>query len=124
MQKILAGLTALGFVALLSAPAFAKTETVSGVLVDNACYGKDKANTTVAHKGMSETCAQDCAKKGAPVALVTGDGKVYLVAGDLAAEKNAKLVGHMSHTVEITGDVSEKDGKVTIASDAVKMIKK
>ena len=48
---------------------------------------------------------------GRPVALLTGDGKVYQVTGDLAAEKNAKLVGHMTHTVELTGDVtSESDG--------------
>jgi hypothetical protein len=29
---------------------------------------------------------------GRPVALLTSDGKVYSVTGDLAADKNAKLV--------------------------------
>ena len=122
MQKIFAGLIALGFVALLSAPAFAKTETVSGVLVDNACYGKDKANTTNAHKGMSETCAQDCAKKGLPPALVTDDGKVYQITGDLTANNNAKIVPHMSHKMQLTGDVMEKDGKMMIAATELKML--
>ena len=37
---------------------------------------------------------------------------------------NAKLIAHISHTVEVTGDVTEKDGKMTISSDALKMIKK
>ena len=44
---------------------------ITGVLVDKACYTKDKANTTNAHKDMGESCAQACAKKGATVALVT-----------------------------------------------------
>ena len=124
MQKIFAGVTALGFIVALSGPAFAKTETVTGQLVDLSCYTMDKANTTVAHKGMGETCAEACAKKGQPVALVTSDGKVYQVAGELAAEKNAKLVGHMSHTVEITGDVTMAGDKMTITSGALKMVKK
>jgi hypothetical protein len=37
---------------------------------------------------------------------------------------NAKLIPHISHTVEVTGDVTEKEGKMMIASDAVKMLKK
>lgn len=124
MKHILTGLTAAAFVAVLAMPAFAKTETVTGQLVDTACYSKDKANTGNEHKGMGATCAQDCAKKGTPVALLTSDGKVYQVTGGLAADNNAKLVPHMSHTMEITGDVTEKDGKTMIAANDIKMIKK
>jgi hypothetical protein len=100
---------------------------VTGVLVDKACYTKDKANTTNAHKGMSETCAQDCAKKGNPVALVTPSGDVYDVMpmGDLAGPNNAKLVPHMSHTVTLTGSVM--DGAAgqpkMIHATALKMVK-
>ncbi len=120
MPKAAAGLTAALFVVSLAAPVFAKTETVKGELVDQACYMKDKKNVGASHK----ECADTCAKKGQPVALLTADGKVYQVTGGLAAENNAKLVPHMSHTVEITGDVSEKDGKLMIAADAgaLKMI--
>jgi len=64
-----------------------------------------------------------CAKEGKPVALLTSDGKVYQVTGGLAANKNAKLSAHMLHTVEITGDVTEKDGTRSIASDSLKMVK-
>ena len=44
-------------------------------------------------------CAISCAKKGRPMALLTSDGKVYTIAGDLAASNNEKLVSHISHTV-------------------------
>lgn len=121
MRKLFAGLTAAAFVLALGAPAFAKTETIKGELVDQGCYTKDHAkNVGASH----QECAQTCAKKGLPVALVTDAGKVYTVTGDLAANSNAKLVAHMSHTVELTGDVTEKDGKMTIAAADLKMVKK
>ena len=120
MRRISAGLTAAAFVVSLGAPAFAKTKTVKGELVEQACYMKDKKNVCETHK----ECADTCAKKGQPVAIVTADGKVYQVTGGLAADKNAKLAPHMTHTVEITGDVTEKDGKMSIAAEAgaLKMI--
>ena len=124
MQKMIAAAMGAAFVLALSAPAFAKVETVRGILVDSACYSKDKTKTANAHAGMSETCAQDCAKKGLPVALVTPDGKVYMVTGDVAANTNAKLIPHMSHVMELTGDVSETGGKTTIAATDLKMISK
>jgi len=120
MDRIYAGFTAAAFVVSLGAPAFAKTETVKGELVDQACYMKDKKNVGASHK----ECADSCAKKGQPVAIVTAEGKVYQVTGALAADNNAKLAPHMAHTVEITGDVTEKDGNMMIAADAgaLKMI--
>ena len=124
MRNFMAVVMGAAFIMTLSAPAFAKVETVRGILVDSACYSKDKTLTTNAHKGMGETCAQDCAKKGLPVALVTTDGKVYMVTGDVAANNNAKLVPHMSHVMELTGDVSEAGGKTTIAATDLKMISK
>jgi hypothetical protein len=120
MRKFFAGMSIAAFVVALGVPAFAKTETIKGELVDQNCYTKDATKVGDAHK----ECAVTCAKKGQPVALVTQDGKVYSVTGDLAAEKNAKLVPHMTHTVEITGDVTEKDGKMMIAADTLKMAKK
>jgi hypothetical protein len=101
---------------------------VTGVLVDKACYLQDKANTTNAHKGMGETCAQACAKKGGTVALVTEKGDVYdvMTMGSLAGENNAKLVPHMSHTVTLTGDVVDSADKKSkmIHATALKMISK
>ena len=122
MRRLTAGLTVAAFVVALGAPAFAKEETVKGQIVDQACYSKEKSNTGNAHKGMSEDCATVCAKKGAPMALLTSDGKVYTITGDYAANMNAKIVPHVSHTVEMTGDVTEKDGKMSIAAASLKMI--
>ena len=124
MRKLVIALIGLAFVIALGVSPSAKVETVKGRLADQACYMKDKANTAMAHKDMSETCAADCAKKGLPVVLVTDDGKVYAVTGDIAANMNAKLVPHMSHVMELTGDVTEAGGKMTInvKADGLKMI--
>jgi hypothetical protein len=124
MKKI--SIMAAALVLILSASAFAAE--VTGVLVDLACYTKDKANTTNAHKGMGDTCAQACAKKGGTVALVTEKGDVYevMTMGGLAGENNAKLVPHMAHTVTLTGDVMDSKDKKTkmIHATALKMISK
>src|SRR5579862_9946609 len=98
----------------------------NNLLIDQTCYLANKANTGVDHK-MPEPapgCAATCAKMGQPVALLTSDGKVYTVTGDLAANNNAKLVPHLSHKVELTGDVTEKGGTMTIAATNLKMISK
>ena len=127
MGKMFAGFIVAAFVVALGAPAFAATETVKGQIVDQACYKMDKSNTGVDHKmpkGDTKDCAIACAKAGRPMALLTSDGKVYEIAGGLAAEKNAKIIAHVSHTVEVTGDVTEKEGKMMIAADSLKMISK
>jgi hypothetical protein len=111
MRKMFALLAAAAFVAVVSAPAFAKTETVKGKIVDVSCYNMDKAhNAGKDHKmpkGDTEDCAIGCAKAGRPMAILTDDGKVYELTGGLAADKNAKIVPHVAHTVEVTGDVTE-----------------
>ena len=124
MHKMFIGLTAAAFVVALGVPAFAKTETVKGQVVDMSCYNKDKSNTGVDHKMPKETkdCAIACAKDGQPLALLTSDGKVYQISGGLAADKNAKLIAHISHTVEVTGDVMDHGGKMMISADSLKMI--
>ncbi len=127
MRKMFAGLTAAAFVIALGAPALAKTETVKGQIVDVSCYKMDKSNTGVDHKmpkGDTKDCAIGCAKAGRPMAILTEDGKVYELAGGLAADKNAKIVPHVGHTVEVTGDVMDHDGKMMIMADNLKMISK
>jgi hypothetical protein len=125
MRKFYAGLSVAAFVVALAAPAFAKEETVKGQIVDQTCYMKDKANNAGKDHKMPQDvtdCAVSCAKKGAPLALLTSDGKLYTIGGELAANKNEKLIAHISHTVEIKGDVTEKDGKEMIAADSLKMV--
>ena len=124
MRRMFAGLTVAAFVLALGAPLLAKTETVKGKIVDVGCYKMDKSNTGNTHKMPKEMteCAVGCAKEGKPMAILTEDGKVYELTGGLAADKNAKIIPHISHTVEVTGEVTEKDGKTTISADALKMI--
>jgi hypothetical protein len=125
VRKVCAGLTVAVFVLALGGVAFAATQTISGQLIDQTCHKMNSSNTGVDHKmpsGDVKDCAITCAKMGRAVALLTSDGKVYAVTGDLAANSNAKLVPHMSHKVELTGDVNEKDG--TIAASSLKMISK
>jgi hypothetical protein len=120
MGRIASGLITATLVLSAGAPALAGTETIKGELVDQACYMKDKKNAGASHK----ECAETCARKGQPVAVLTKDGKLYQVTGALAADNNSKLAPHLSHTVEITGDVTEKDGRMMIAADggALKMV--
>ena len=125
MRKTAAAFTVAAFIVALGAPAFAKTETVKGQIVDQSCFMKDKENNKgVDHKMPADTkdCAIACAKQGRPMALLTAEGKVYEIAGGLAADKNAKIVPHISHTVEITGDVMDISGKLIFHADSLKMI--
>ena len=125
MRHFVALITAMTVVVAFSALASAKTMTVKGQVVDEGCSLKEMGQKGGDHEKAEEMaqCAIDCAKRGEPVALLTADGKVYRIAGGLAANNNAKLVPHMNHTVEITGDVTEKDGKIQIAATELKMIK-
>jgi len=128
MHKLFAGVVAAACVIGLSATAFAKTETIKGQIVDAACYKMDKSNTGADHKmpkGDAKDCAVQCAKNGNQMALLTGDGKLYELTGGLAANKNEKLVAHVGHTVEVTGDVMDHGGgHLMINADALKMVSK
>jgi hypothetical protein len=127
MRKMLVGLSVAAFLLAIGAPAFARDMTVKGQIIDESCYKMDASNTGVDHKmpkGDTKDCAIGCAKAGRPMAILTSDGKVYELTGGLAADKNAKIIAHISHTVEVTGDVTEKDGKMMIAADSLKMISK
>ena len=127
MQKFLVGMVAFAFLFSISAPAFAKAETVTGKVIDSTCYMKDKANNAGPdHKMPADTkdCAAACAKKGQPLALLTSDGKVYEIAGGLAENNNVKLIPHIAHTVTITGDTMDTKGKMMIHASELKMVSK
>ena len=115
MKNIAIILTGACVVVALGRPVLATPETIKGQLVDQECYLMEKKVDS------DKACAVECAKSGKPVAVLTSDGKVYEVTGGLAANRNAKLTDHMLHVVEITGEVSEKGGKLSIAADSLKM---
>lgn len=59
------------------------TDTVSGEVVDLACYLHDSSMRGAAHK----KCAETCAKKKIPMGVLTDDGKVYVLLEDSANPK-------------------------------------
>jgi len=120
MRKFAAAGIAGLFAVALAAPVFGKSESITGQLIDLSCYAQDKANTGNEHKGRGLICAQACAREGFAVGILTADGKVYQLAGGLTADSNAKLVPHMAETVTVTGDVTEKDGRMTLTANDLK----
>ena len=118
MNKALRTLGAACVVLVASGPIFAAEQTITGELVDVECYTKDKVkNVGVVH----QDCATLCAMKGQALAVVTDEGEVYTVTGELTDGNNALLAPHMSHRVVLTGDVSEKDGHKVIQATKLKM---
>src|SRR5262245_65876961 len=127
MKTLIAMFATTAVVVALAAPTFAKTETVKGQIIDGACYKMDKTNAGLDHKmpkGDTKDCALICAKAGHAMSILTADGKVYELTGGLAADNNAKIITHVSHTVEVTGDVTEKDSNILITADDSKMVSK
>jgi hypothetical protein len=115
MRKILVVLAAAALVAA-GASLFAAERTITGEVVDVACQlSKGAGGVGDAHKG----CATSCAKKGRTVGILTSDA-VYEVAGDYAANNNAKLIEFVAMQVEAKGEVTEKDGKKVITVTSIK----
>jgi hypothetical protein len=122
----------VGVLGLASAvSSFAQTETVTGKLVDLNCYAADRENTGNAHKGRGMgggykgyICGQACALEGFTVAVLTSSGKVYEVAGELAANSNAKLVPHIAQTVRITGTVKPDGAMMVITASDLTVVNK
>ena len=120
MRKHVALSLAVMVIALWTAPVFVATETVTGEVVSLSCYFQNKRN--VGKAGL--LCALATIKYEAnPVGLVTAGGKVYQLAGGLAANNNAKVVPLLSHTITITGEVSRKAGVMVIFADEAKNVK-
>jgi hypothetical protein len=120
-----AGVVAVVSVVAWIVPASALTMTVTGQVVDLVCYARNKANTGLDHDE-GRACAMACVKwEGNPVGVVTADGKVYQLTGDITANNNTKVAPLLAKTVTVTGDVSEKDGMTMLSANAtdVKVIK-
>jgi hypothetical protein len=103
------------FLAGTALHAAAEKATVSGEVIDSACYAKNGA------KGPDHAaCAQRCAKNGVPLAILTDDGQVVMVASPKEGESgNALLVDHVAKKVTVEGTWSEKEGKKVLVIDKV-----
>ena len=84
-----------------------KETTVKGEVVDVACY--------IAHGAKGEKhkdCAEECAKAGGALGILTADGKLYvsLLPDDHQSGPNAILMDHIADQVQATGFVRSKGG--------------
>jgi type 1 fimbria pilin len=119
MRKILAIVAGAAFVAAITAPIFAADMTVKGEVVDVACATKKgEGGKGDGHAG----CALSCAKRGQPVGILTADA-IYIVSGDYTANNNAKLIEFVAKQVEVTGEVTEKDGQKLLTVKSIKLAK-
>ena len=93
-----------------------ETTTVKGELLDLDCY-----MASGAHGNDHKSCADMCINGGAPMGVLTSDGKVYLVvAGHNKKEPYEELKKHAGEEVTVTGTVNEKDGIKGIVVSEVK----
>lgn len=92
--------------------------TVQGEIVDLACY-MAKGSHGAAHK----SCAQMCAKRGAPIGVLTDAGDVYLLVDDHnnpdPYEAAKKLAGDR---VQLNGKKFSKQGIASIVVGSVKSL--
>lgn len=93
--------------------------TVKGELVDMSCF--------MAHEGKGKKhaeCAKMCVlKNGAPLGLVTPEGKVYLLVEDHSTPKAKKPYAQakemVAETVTIKGDMYERGGVQALVVESV-----
>ncbi len=80
--------------------------TIKGEVLDSACYFSHGARSEKHKK-----CAQNCANKGIPLALIDDDGTVYLLNEDHAKADAYKAVKKKAgEVVTVKGKLIEKDG--------------
>ena len=95
-----------------------KAVTVKGELVDMSCY--------MAHEGKGSKhakCAKACILGGAPLGILTTDGKVYLLVEDHSSAKTkkpyAKARELVAETVTLKGVAYERGGTQAIVVESV-----
>jgi hypothetical protein len=84
--------------------------TITGRVIDTGCY--------MVHDGSGpehEKCARVCAKKGIPLAIVDGDGKVWLPLGADHKNPNLPLMPFIEKKVKVTGTAVDRGGLTGIA---------
>ena len=95
-----------------------KPITIVGTVVDTGCY--------MVHDGIGPDhvdCATECAKKGIPLAIVDGNGKLYLPLGIDHENPNTQLMPFIEKKVKVTGTSVERGGMSGIAIKTVEVAK-
>ncbi|MFN8058349.1 MAG: hypothetical protein U0Q12_04240 [Vicinamibacterales bacterium] len=115
-ERMMALLAGAALVAAFGVVTSAQGKSVTGTLVDQACFTKQGAKATADEHA---ECSASCAKRGSTMVIVTAS-EVLEITGDYTADKNAKLVEFAGKKVTATGDVAETGGKKTIKVASMK----
>ena len=92
-----------------------KTQTLTGEILDLACYVGHEAKGDK-HKA----CATACISGGAPMGLLTSDGRVYLLVENHEMKKPYdELKSKAAEQMKVTGTVQERGGLPAIVVTAV-----
>ncbi len=116
MRKIAAWSLVTCSLLALALPAFAGEKvTKTGEVIDSACY-ISKGAKGEGHRG----CAQKCADKGIPLALLEDgtDQVIWLLSADHSSA-NAQLKPYADQKVKITGEMSERAGEKLLVIDKI-----
>ena len=93
-------------------------QTIKGEVLDMVCF--------MAHNGQGKKhkdCAQKCINEGAPIGLLTNDGKVYLaIENHHKKEPFQKLKGLAAEKVKVTGNIYIKNGVQSIEVETVEKL--
>jgi len=123
MLKRITGALSLGALLVVAIPAVANAQmpmpekpkgtemTVSGTVIDLSC--KFRHNLSGADHRM---CAQVCADRGVPLAILGDDGTLYIPVSEPmpGGSENEQLKAHAEHKVRVTGLVFEAGGAKAI----------
>ena len=104
--------------ALLGAGAAVAADTVTGEVVDLACY---LAHPDTGKGAGHRKCADTCVKKGLPMGLLTDDKQVYLLLEDHDNPKAyAQLKEKAAEKVTVEGEKVSQGGTQGLVVEAVK----
>jgi len=93
-------------------------DTVSGEIVDLACY---LPHPETGHGSGHRKCADTCIKKGLPMGLLTDDKQVYLLLEDHENPKPyAQLRDKAAERVTVEGTKASQGGVTALVVEAVK----
>ena len=104
--------------ALAASVVSARADSLSGEVVDLACYMvHPQSGQGASHK----KCAEMCAKKGMPLGLLTDDKQVYLLLEDHENEKPfAEVKAKAGEKVTVQGDKVAQGGLQGLVVESVK----
>jgi DNA/RNA endonuclease YhcR with UshA esterase domain len=96
--------------------------TIQGLVRDVACpIQNNKASARV----FNLKCAQDCAKLGSPLIVLTDDGTLYTPISESMPDKDQRerLMPFLGKYVRVTGPVFERNGTHAIAVRTIEELK-